>query len=131
MNLNGVRENYYFYSGKTSEIIRQLGLAGVATVWLFHVPVGSNGTIPPDLVLPLKLIIVGLACDLLQYATAAISWGVFHRIKERKGAKESEDFKAPRQMNWLPLLFFVFKSVLIVWAYALILSYLSRVVIDA
>lgn len=35
MKLKDAREHYYFYSGKTSDLVRQLGLAGIAVIWLF------------------------------------------------------------------------------------------------
>jgi len=35
MKLKDAREIYYFYSGKTSDLVRQLGLAGIAVIWLF------------------------------------------------------------------------------------------------
>ncbi len=131
MNLKEAREFYYFYTGKTSEIVRQLALAGIAVIWLFRQSIDDRQLIHPDLVLPLQLIVAGLACDLVQYAVSAGSWGMYQRRKELQGVQDETEFKAPRQMNWVPLFPFVVKIVLVVWAYLELLSYLSSAVIAA
>jgi hypothetical protein len=125
MNLKDARENYYAYSGKTSDIIRQLGLGGIAIVWLFHTGSANKLSIPLQLFLPLELIVAALVCDLLQYATAAFLWSFYHWRKERSGTLEIETFKAPEQINWPAIFFFYAKVVLIIVAYWHILRYLS------
>jgi len=128
MNLKDARENYYTYSGKTSDIIRQLGLGAIAIIWLFQT--GSTGklAIPSPLFLPLMLVVAGLACDLLQYGIASFLWSFYSWRKERAGVSETDTFKAPEQINWPAIFFFYAKVVLIVVAYWHIFSYLSGVI---
>ncbi len=98
MILKDARENYYFHTGKVSDIVRQLGLGAIAIVWLFRSGSLNSTIIPEALILPLKLVVAGLALDLLQYALGAAFWGFFQWRKEHIGATESDEFKAPSSL---------------------------------
>ena len=126
MKLKGTRESYYHYTGKTSDIIRYLGLAGIGIIWIFRVEGIGKTSLPQNLLFPTVLMIIGLGFDLLQYLTASVVWGVYSRHKEKSGTEENEEFDAPRQINWLTNIFFGLKIIPIVWAYILILKYLSH-----
>jgi len=126
MKLKDARDAYDFYTGKTSDIIRYLGLAGIGIIWIFRVEGTDKISLPQNLLFPIVLLIIGLGFDLLQYLTASVVWGAYHRHKEKSDTKEDEEFKAPRQINWLTDTFFVLKIIPIVWAYVLILRYLFR-----
>lgn len=63
MKLKDALENYYFHSGKTSDLVRQLALAGIAVIWLFKYEVTGVPKVPAQLLLPLGLIVCGLALD--------------------------------------------------------------------
>jgi hypothetical protein len=129
MKLKDAREFYYFNSGKTSDLIRQLGLAGIAVIWLFKSDVQGAPKIPEALSLPLMLIILGLGLDFLQYAVATSIWGIFQRRKEIQGATAETEFLAPKQFNWPGIVFFVFKVVTIIVAYLLLLRHLARTIL--
>ena len=128
VKLKDARDNYYFNSGKTSDLVRQLGLAAIAVIWLFKYEVAGTPKIPATLLLPLVLVVIGLALDLLQYAFATAIWGIFHRVKERS-IEEDTDFVAPRQVNWPAITFFWLKVVAIGSAYYLLLQHLANTVI--
>lgn len=128
MILKDARENYYFHTGKVSDIVRQLGLGAIAIVWLFRSGSINSTIIPEALILPLKLVVAGLALDLLQYALGAAFWGFFQWRKEHIGATESDEFKAPRAINWPTIACFWLKVVSVVAAYYLILRYLARTI---
>lgn len=129
MKLKDARDNYYFNSGKTSDLVRQLGLAAIAVVWLFKQDVGGIPKIPSALHLPLALVVLGLALDLLQYAVATAIWGIFNRFKERSGVTEEKEFNAPPQINWPALCFFWVKVGVIAVAYYLLLKHLAHTVL--
>ncbi len=129
MKLKDARENYYFHSGKTSDLVRQLALAGIAVVWLFKYEVLGVPKIPAQLLTPLVLIVFGLGLDLLQYASATFIWGTFQRKKERAGVAEDVEFTAPPQLNWPALTFFWLKVASIAAAYYLLLQHLARTVL--
>jgi hypothetical protein len=126
MNLKGALDYYNYHSGKTSDLVRQLGLAGIAVVWIFKVDVHGVPKIPAPLLMPLVLIVCGLAFDLLQYAVATSIWGIFHRLKERKGVDSPQEFFAPPYINWPALAFFWLKVISIIAAYYFLLAHLAR-----
>jgi hypothetical protein len=129
MKLKDALENYYFHSGKTSDLVRQLALAGIAVIWLFKYEVTGVPKVPAQLLLPLGLIVCGLALDLLQYLVTTVIWGFIHRDKERKGLGEDADFLVSPKVNWLALFCFWLKVASICAAYCLLLQYLARTVL--
>ena len=129
MKLKDARDFYYFYSGKTSDLVRQLGLAGIAVIWIFKYDVQGVPKIPPALLPPLIFIVLGLALDFLQYATATFIWGIFQRHKEARGVAEDADFLAPKQFNWPAIAFFVLKVASILAAYYYLLRHLAGTIL--
>lgn len=129
MKLKDARELYYFYSGKTSDLVRQLGFAGIAVIWIFKYDVQGIPKIPQAFLPPLKFIVLGLALDLLQYAVATSIWGIFQRRKEVSGIKDDADFLAPKQFNWPTICFFVLKTASIVIAYVYLLQHLASTIL--
>ena len=151
MKISEAREFYYFNTGKTSEIVRQLALAGIAVVWIFKT---GQTQLPSELILPLSLIIATLILDLLQYFVAATIWGLYSRYQEkvceakktsdiksaqyskfRGGSKKSTEakpsietnsfiFQAPRAINWAGIIFFYSKSLSLIFAYWFLFDYL-------
>jgi len=89
MNLQDYRDDFYTYSGKASDISRQLAFAGIAIIWIFKKEVPATGlTVPRELILPGILIVLALGVDLLQYCLATVIWWLFYRKKEREGVHE-------------------------------------------
>jgi hypothetical protein len=129
MKLKDARDNYYFYSGKTSDLVRQLALAGIAVIWIFKFDVQGIPKIPEALSLPLTLIVLGLSFDLLQYVLATTIWGIFQRKKELSGIDEETAFLAPEQFNWPAITCFVLKTVSVMVAYGYLLAYLTRTIL--
>ena len=105
MKLKDARQNYYDFSGIMSEVNRKLAFAGIAVVWIFAITEKSAGTVrlPDVFYVPLGMFVLCLAFDLAHYVVASASWGVFHRVKERCGVSEEDDFLAPKYINWAPL----------------------------
>lgn len=125
MNLQNARDNYYFHTGKVSDIARQLAFAAIAVIWIFNAGNGTSIALPKELLQPLKLIVACLALDLFQYIFSAIIWGFFHRMKERAGISDSMEFKAHPAINWPALVFFWSKPVVLACAYWEIFSYVQ------
>jgi hypothetical protein len=124
MKLKDVREAYYFYTGKTSDIIRYLGLAGIGIIWIFRMESGDDISIPRILLLPTILLVIGLGLDLLQYVAGSIIWGSYNSIKEKSRIGVEEEFEAPRPINWITDILFWLKIVPVTCAYILILKFL-------
>ncbi len=77
-------DEFKYYTQKAGDIARQLSLAGVAIIWLFHttVPGASNEInigIPIQFRLPVLLFVVSLGLDAVQYLVGSFLWGLaFH-----------------------------------------------------
>jgi len=121
MKLDDARGHYYFYSGKVSDIVRQLGFAGLAIIWFFKLESGGKQSIPNDLMPVAILTVSGLVSDFLQYVYASLAWGIYSRLKEKKDIIE---FDPPRSINWPTIFFFGIKILSICAAYILLLWFL-------
>jgi hypothetical protein len=129
MKLKDVRDAYYYYTQKTSDILRYLSFAGIGVVWIFRSQAGDKVSLPKDLILPTCFLIIGLVLDLAQYLAGSIIWGAYNKFKQNRKTKEDAEFEAPPQLNWATLFFFWSKLVSISLAYYLILSFLRRLFI--
>lgn len=129
MNLSDARETYYFYSGKLSDINRNICFAGIAVVWIFVTKVSTSEIkLEKEFLVPLILFVISLALDLLQYLTSTITWSMFHRIKEKSDIQEDSDFKAPRWFNWPPLIMFYLKVFATISGYAVLLKIITKII---
>ena len=124
MELKEYLQAYYTYSEKASNITRQLGFAGIALIWVFGGPNSNELLVPHKLILPGVFLVLGLSCDLLQYVSGTLIWGLFHRMKEREGLDANDKLKAPAWLNKPILFFFITKMVAISVGYVLIFCYL-------
>lgn len=80
------RDDYYLFSGKVSDICRQLNFAAIAVIWILKSdPDKAGGIAWADfLLLPLCLSVFSLVTDLAQYIYQTVVWGCF---KHTKGVK--------------------------------------------
>lgn len=126
MLLSKYRETYYFYSGKASDIARQLAFAGIALVWIFKKEIDSIPKIPEQLIIPSALLALTLTFDLLQYIYGSAIWGGFQRYHEKRktGEEKDPDLTAPPWINWPTLAFFWAKLAFVLAAYFLIIKYI-------
>ena len=123
--LSEYSKDYYEFSGKASDVARQLAFAGIALVWIFRIEDGAAPSIPQQLLLPTALLALTLAFDLLQYITATSIWGIFQWRKDRKRYKYNPDPKLEAPY-WYPrpqFIFFVLKLCSILIAFILLTRY--------
>lgn len=128
-NIVSVEQGYKdrdYYSGKVSEIARQLGFAGIAIVWVFKVGEGTLQAVPIQLVPPALLLVLGLAFDLIHYLTATALWQVLTSRAHKAGR---EEFVAPSWINTPAWLLFIAKIIFIGSAYLYLIMYLALVII--
>lgn len=133
LTLDDARKFYYDHSRSLSTVARQLAFAGIATVWIFKVTSNGSPSIPDRLHWPIILFVAVLGADLLQYTCAALSWGLFEVLMERKFQKEGRDetaerFGAPNSTNWLGNLFLILKVLLLLIAYVWLFASLYRII---
>lgn len=84
MKISDYRADYYFFTGKASEIVRQLSLAGIAVVWIFKSTDGTSFRLSTDLLIPSIAFLVSLGFDLAQYVVAATIWKKHYRSLEEQ-----------------------------------------------
>ncbi|MCS6289769.1 MAG: hypothetical protein H8K10_12435 [Nitrospira sp.] len=130
MKVKDTLENYYYFSGKTSDLVRQLGFGGIALIWVFRYEANGTQTLPPELVWVGALVVLGLVLDLFHYISGTVVWGIYHRVKEKADPSETSNFRAPRAINWPALFCFWLKTLAIGTAYIKLLKFLwSRLVV--
>jgi len=126
--LSEYREDFYEFSGKTSDIARKLAFAGIALIWIFKNEAKPTHMIPRELILPSALLALTLAFDLLQYVAATCIWGVFQWYHERRIGDTTKDpeLDAPSFLKWPQFVFFVLKICAVFLAYILITVFIAR-----
>jgi hypothetical protein len=118
MTLDAARNEYYSHSGSASAAARQLAFAGIAVVWILATNEDVVVVQPESLRLPLLAFVATLAFDLVHYYWQASFWGIFHRMKEKKGELEFEG--APSWGNWIGLGCWVLKGATVAIGYYLL-----------
>ena len=139
MKLEDTREIYYETTGKVSDLVRQLGFAGIAIIWVFKTQSEGRQIIPKGFLPAGIFLVLALAADLFQYAASVQIWDKFNRNKETELTEkaeilsaqgvsydvEEEDFDAPDSINDLTKRLFWTKFVLMFAAYVYLILYLT------
>lgn len=126
MKLKDYRNDYYVFSGKASDVARQLAFAGIALIWIFKTDSTGAMALPQATLGSAIAFVFALSLDLLQYLFAALIWSLFSRYHETKGIKDEDDLQAPSYFNWPTLGCFWLKSVSVVIGYGGLLMYTSQ-----
>ena len=106
------------YSGKTSDIVRQKSLAGIALIWVFKSGSADHPRLDVKLVRAALFIAVALIIDLFQYLSSYMIWNSYIARLEREGkVPDDEVFPSPRIFFLNDLLFYS-KAVAMMVAYA-------------
>ena len=130
------RDLYAEFSGRASEVCRQLAFAGIAGAWLFR-PENSLGLgLPRDLLPVALLLALCLLCDLLQYIYATAAWGWYQWEHEsaakRSNAEDEREGEIPDSPDWInrpTITFFIFKLIFLALAYGWFVLWLFRQVV--
>jgi len=118
MKLEDARSAYENLSGKASDIVRQISLAGVGLIWIFKSGAGTSLSVEPQLLKAALFIFLALALDFLQYLLGTTIWFIYFRYRENKRTKETDEFEAPPQLNWPLWALFYLKSAMMLIAYS-------------
>jgi hypothetical protein len=71
--MSTVEEEMYYHTGKAGDVVRQLGFAALAAVWIFHSSNASRTLIPGSFKWAIVLVVVSMAIDVF-----SISWEQLH-----------------------------------------------------
>jgi hypothetical protein len=129
VKLEDYRETFYSFSGKASDLNRQLAFAGIALIWLFKKDSIGGLSIPHELLLPAIFIVLSLAFDMGHYIVASVIWRLYYRSKEKLGIDEDRELKQHSvHLEWPIYFFFCAKIVFVLSAYCLLLQYLLQAI---
>jgi len=119
MKISDLKEEYYFATGTVSTVVRQMALAGIAVIWIFKVGKEESGGIQftPAMLVPLRLFILVLVADLLQYAFKSAVWGSLHHHYWKKFKDPDKTVEISGFWNWPTNTLFWVKTALCVFAY--------------
>ncbi|MGA2754572.1 MAG: hypothetical protein ABSE53_12480 [Terracidiphilus sp.] len=126
LTLDKVREAYEGLSGKASDIVRSLSLAGIALIWLFKAGTPSSPVLEPALLKAAFFIFLALSLDLLQYLVGTFTWHSYFLKKEREKTPPDSKFNAPKWINWPTWTLFWLKAAAMFVAYSYILPFLYQ-----
>jgi hypothetical protein len=127
MTLKDLKGDYEALSGKASDIVRQLALAGIGIAWIFRSTSGGIDRLDPKLINASFVIVLALLLDLLQYlVSTTILFGYFRYKENQKPKPRPEtEFEIPPSLNWPSFAFFYLKTSALLIAYAIyIIPYL-------
>jgi len=131
MKLGQLREDRDLLTGKLSEIVRQLDLAGIAIIWIFRTTATtdtSGATVwSKSLLWPLWFLVLSLGCDLLQYAWQ--SFYVDKRCRQESKGDRDDDSDVPGHSpyyNWPTRIFFWSKAGFAVIALVMLMCHISQ-----
>jgi hypothetical protein len=124
------RVGFLTFTGKVSDITRQLALAGIGVVWIFKSSDGKPPIIAPELICPTILLLGSLVLDLAHYFFGTlISYYVMTKRESqlKKGLLNTleQAHVSPCYTNVLSVLFFLPKVILMAMAYYKIMLFLS------
>lgn len=135
MKLSEYKKKSETYTSKSSDIVRQLIIGGIAIIWLFKYSDNGKESIDKFLVFPLLTLSLGLISDLLQYVIGGKIWNTFFLQEEKKAVQNNKqnpqlpidpEIKAPRRLN-RPIYFFYWAKIsFMILSYIFIIIYLLK-----
>jgi len=128
MKIKEIKAEYYEASGKVSDLVRQLDFAGIAVIWIFKIGKDEAAGIhfSKALLWPLALLVLSLACDLLQYVYKSAFFGIFNHRSWKKFHDEEKNVRYPDEANLPTNAFFWLKTILTGIAFGFLLTFLFR-----
>jgi hypothetical protein len=130
MKLSEYKQDYYTFTGKLSDINRQIAFAGIALIWIFKKNDVGNLIICHELVLPAILLAIALGADIMQYIYQSITWAIFYRYYEKRTDNDDAEIFAPSILNYPSWMFFIIKVALVLIAYLFIIDFLIHNTIE-
>ncbi len=125
MQLKEYKNDSYEFTEKTSNIARQLSLAGIAIIWIFKITKFDKPLIPEELIMPLSLFISSLFFDFIQYLVSSLIWFFFFTFHEYKNGGNTEaDIKSSEWLSLPGWVFFILKIIFLIYGYILLFNYL-------
>jgi len=116
-------QEFYEDTGKISDILRNLALGGIGIIWIFKNTELTHNILPPELISPLRFIVLALIADLLQYLWRAGNVYFYYRLYEIRYQQDKlteediEDVALPIYISIGTWIIFLLKIILVAIAY--------------
>jgi hypothetical protein len=120
MKFSELRKDRDYFTGKLSDIVRQLDLAGLAIIWIFRVGGNESGGMAYDksLVWPMLFLVLSLGFDLLHYIWGSIATEYIFTGFDKLKTKDDDDVRFSKAWSfWMRFLFFWPKAAFTLVAY--------------
>ncbi len=129
--MKDIQDDFYTFSGKASQLTRQLAFAGIAVVWIFKTTTIKNQIILDyELIEILKQLIVCLLLDFAHAFIPSLVYGIMnftHRVFKKK--KEDDEINYSMVLTIPEWILFTAKIILLLIAYFRLWNYLQQKII--
>lgn len=128
MKLGDIRDDYYTYSGKLSDISRNMCFAGIAVIWALRLGEAGSSGIPysDKLLTPLVYFALSLAMDFIQYAWSTAATGIVNSVYWKKHKDNDVEVEFPSWLNHISILLFFIKLLFSFIGIAALILYLWK-----
>jgi hypothetical protein len=116
------RDRSFEYTSKSSDIIRQLILAGVAIIWLFKDK--NKNELDHFAIYPLAFLAGAALLDLIQYVAGGLIWILEYYKQQNLHNRIDDEVEVPEQKSFVIWLFWGVKILLTLTAYVFIIIFL-------
>jgi len=119
-------DSFDIYTGKVSDIARQLSFAGIAIIWIFK----TGDSYKPEnigwFLWPLIWFVVTLVLDFLQYIAGSLTWYFYARTIEKEqrkfgGLNLDKEYDPPDYLLWPMYILFWLKTITISIGYVVLM----------
>ena len=125
------RNDFYYFTGKASDVARQLAFAGFGIIWVFTDSDETGLHVPDKLLFAGLGFAISLTLDLIQYLLGALIWRFAYRYIEDRFRKLGDDTiyrHEPCLEQPITIIFWI-KCALVLVSYALVILFiLGRVI---
>jgi hypothetical protein len=130
MTLEEAKSTFYKASATLSDNARKLCFAGIAIIWIFKVGDKTAGGIDFDaaLISPLRVFVLALIFDGLQYLYKSVAWWLYYSIKHAQNVSDATQVHPPGLMNLPTQIFFFAKVLCCGYGYYALLRFLSQAI---
>lgn len=131
LSLQKMWDSFDTYTGKTSDIARQLSFAGIAIIWIFKTGDSFTQETSERFLWPLLWFVITLALDFLQYVAGSLTWYFYARAREKEqrktgGINLDQEYDPPDCLLWPIYILFWSKNVVISMGYFSLLKHVKH-----
>ena len=133
MKASEYKDDHYFFTGKVSDITRNLSFMGFGVIWILigGLDTFKSGDIDNEFIIIMVLLATTLVLDLVQYSYQAIlTYFCFRKFskEEKKKGTISDDYDYSVKYNWASYALNILKVLVMIVAYILLIIHLFKLI---